>query len=45
MFYSAIYLVIKQTLNSAFNSFRSVSTLNHPLQFKYFHLNSAFFKF
>lgn len=42
MFYSVIYPVIKQTLNSAFDSFRSVSTLNHPFQSKYFLPYSAF---
>lgn len=41
MFYSVIYLVIKQTVNSVFNSFCSISTLNHPFRFKYFPLNSG----
>lgn len=45
MFYSVIYPVIKQTLNSAFDSFRSVSTLNHPFQSKYFLPYSAFLFF
>lgn len=45
MFYSVIYPVIKQTLNSAFYSFRSVSTLNHPFQSKYFLPYSAFLFF
>lgn len=38
---NVIYLVIKETLNSAFNSFCSISTLNHPFNLNIFHLNSA----